>query len=298
MVYILTIINKITLIIQAFFIAVIGTVFPPILLFFPSIFIFQEIKEGVTIGFGMFLITCAMLIPVSYYYATMVLTLFGPLILIYHLMMSKSFEQNSIVFIAATLFFLSMIIFGFANGINPDLLQSKELMDAFVKMQESIGVTNTIPTTELTIIYNRSLQLMPAVLVIISLVLSYFTFYATLKKIIALKGLNMSYQSFMYFNIPRGLVVAGVVAIGLVSAFGDRYFGSARLVIENLLLVFSSILFFVGLSVIMFLLTKLKAGRFVKVLVTTMGFIVPGAQIVFVVAGLLDNIFNFRRLAN
>lgn len=284
------------LIIQAVFIAVIGSVVPPIFLFFPAIFVFQAMSEGITKAFGMFAITCAMLLMVSLDYAIVVFTLFGPMILVYHFMMSKNFDQNSTVFIAATMFFVSMIVTFYSYGLNSEVLQSKEIIDTFIKTQNAMGLEGQISNSDWKILYNRSLQLMPAVLVIISLILSYSTFFISVKRLITLKGLQLNYKPFMYFNIPKGIVLAGIFSIGALYAFGDQLFGSSELVIENLLLVFSTILFFLGLSVIMFMLNKLKAGGFIKTIVPIIGFLIPGAQLLFIATGLLDNIFNFRRL--
>lgn len=288
--------NKIVLVIQAVFIAVIGSMFPPMFLLFPAIFVFEAMSEGILKSFLMFIITCMFLVTVSIDYAVIIFSLFGPMILIFHLMMSKNFDQHSTVFIAAAMFFVSVIVVLYAFGVNPELLKSKEIINSFLDMQKTMGF-NQISETDLMILYNRSLQLMPATFVIMSLILSYITFYVSVKRLIVLRGLDINYKPFMYFNAPRGIIMAGVISIGALYAFGDQIFSGANLVIENLVLVFGSILFFLGLSVVMFMLNKMKAGGFIKFIVPVLGFMIPGAQILFIATGLLDNIFNFRRLA-
>ena len=87
---------------------------------------------------------------------------------------------------------------------------------------------------------------MPAMLVIISLLLSYVTYHLSIRKLILKQGLKLNYQPFIYFNLPKGILFVGAFSIAVLYSFGDILFESPNLVIENLILVFSSILFFIG----------------------------------------------------
>lgn len=288
--------NKFILVTRAVLIAAIGMVFPPAFLFLPAIFVGEAISGGVMSAFSMFFVANALLTMISLNYAIVVFTLFGPMILVFHWMMHKNYDQNSTVVLAAVMFFISIFVTSYSYGVSPEMLKSKEVLESFIQVQNNMSIEK-LSTAELTMLYNRSLQLMPAMLVIISLLLSYVTYHLSIRKLILKQGLKLNYKPFIYFNLPKGILFVGVFSIAGLYSFGDRLFESPNLVIENLILVFSSILFFLGMSVIMFILNKIKAGRFIKILVPLFGFLVPGAQFVFIAMGVLDNIFNFRRLA-
>ncbi|WP_455256948.1 DUF2232 domain-containing protein [Peptoniphilus asaccharolyticus] len=296
MIEITTTLNKLILVTRAVFIAIVGTIFPPAFLFLPAIFVFEAISEGVLKSFLMFFAASVLLSIVSLDYGIVVFTLFGPMILVFHWMLSKNYDQHSTVFMAAAMFFISIFITAYSYGISSDMLKSKEVIEKFIQVQNNVNIEK-LSVAEWTIIYNRFLQLMPAMLVIISLLLSYMTYHMSVKKLISTQGLKVNYQPFIYFSLPKGVLFAGVFSIAAVYSFGDQIFESPNLVIENLMLLFSSILFFLGLSVIMFMLNKIKASGFIKFLIAFLGFLVPGAQFVFIAMGVLDNIFNFRKLA-
>ena len=98
--------NLIKLTVKAMFIAVGGVVFPFVFIFFPSQFISESIKEGIVKTMASFLAVCLLLaLLIGPSVGIGILTLFGPMILIFNYMIVNKKDVDHTIVITAVIFF-------------------------------------------------------------------------------------------------------------------------------------------------------------------------------------------------
>ena len=171
--------NLIKLTVKAMFIAVGGVVFPFVFIFFPSQFISESIKEGIVKTMASFLAVCLLLaLLIGPSVGIGILTLFGPMILIFNYMIVNKKDVDHTIVITAVIFFVSMILNAYSLGITPETLKSQETINKFIELQGSLMQSGSTTvdiadqTEALTVLYNKSLQIMPAILLLVSLFFS------------------------------------------------------------------------------------------------------------------------------
>ncbi|WBW49866.1 DUF2232 domain-containing protein [Peptoniphilus equinus] len=281
-------------IVRGTLVASVGSFFPLIFIFYPHIFLTRSMTDGVVKGFSLFTISCALLMAMySFSYGLFVFAAFGSMILVMHMMLANRFDQNSTVFVGAAMLLVGGVVALYAMGVNFSSLRSQEILDAIVAAQKSMNVE--LGRTEVMMVYNRMLQLMPAMIIILSLMISYGAYFLTVKGLLSTQAVAVSYQPFIYLTIPRGIVAAGIGSVAGLYIFSGET-GISGLVMENVAVIFGALLFFLGLSVIMFILHKRRVHGFLRVMVPVLGILVPFAQLMIIFLGLLESLFNFRRL--
>ena len=77
---------------------------------------------------------------ISLNYAIIVFTLFGPMILVFHWMMHKNYDQNSTVVLATVMFFISIFVTSYSYGVSPEMLKSKEVLESFIQIQNNMSI--------------------------------------------------------------------------------------------------------------------------------------------------------------
>lgn len=293
--------NLLGLILKASIVGICGAMFPVIYLFFPAMFVTESIKEGILKTMAVFLFVCVLVGAVfGVNMAVAILTVFGPMILIFNFMIINKFSVNTTIISTAILFFVSMIFMAYTAGVTPDMLKSQDTINSFIEMQNGLlsqgRDLGEISLVDATALYNRSLQLMPAVLLLISLCISYITYTRTGRNLLKSDKLIIQPSSFVFFRLPNEMIISGVIGILGVFLFQDFVGSTYKIIIENIVIVFAALLFFQGLSVIKYLMMRSKVNLFLQNLLILGAFVIPGVQFFFVIVGIVDMIFNFRKI--
>lgn len=295
-----TVNNLLKLMTKSTFIALLGSFFPVLYILFPAMFVAESLKEGIVKTMGCFLGVCLILSAlISPLVGISILTMFGPMILIFNYMIINKHDVNTTIVVNAILFFVSMIFISYTSGITPEALKSQEMISKFIEMQRELldsSVSMDLSTADFTMIYNRTLQIMPSVLLLISLFMSYTTYTIAGRSLLRDKKIIMQPSSFIFFRLPNGIVISSIIGVlGIIlfqEAIGDNYF----VIIENIVIVMATLLFFEGLSVAKFFMMRAKLVGFLQILIMVSALVIPGVQIIFIGLGIFDVLLNFRNI--
>ena len=293
--------NLIKLIIKASLLAIVGVFFPLVYILFPAFFVTDSLKEGIVKVMGAFIIVCLFVgVVASPLMGIALLTLFGPMILLFHYLIVNRYSVNTTILLISILFFVSMIVVGYTLGFTPETLKSQDTINNFIQVQKQLfeqnGQNFNISKSEITELYNRTLQLIPSVLLLISLFIAYITYLITGRNLLKSNKLIMQPNSFIFFRLPSELIISGIIGtlgVFLLQSFiGEDY----KVIIDNIVLVYSVLLFIEGLSLLKFLMARARVANFLQIIVIISSFLIPGIQIIFSMIGFLDVIFNFRKI--
>lgn len=293
--------NLIKLTVKAMFIAVGGVVFPFLYILFPYQFVSESIKEGIIKTMASFLAVCLLLaLLIGPGVGIGILTLFGPMILIFNYMIVNKKDVDLTIIVTAVIFFVSMILNAYTLGITPEMLKSQETINKFIEFQGSLMQSGNVAvdiadqTAALTVLYNKSLQIMPAILLLVSLFLSYITYSLTGRSLIKANKLIIQPNSFIFFRLPVGMIVSGIIGVLGVYIFQDIIGGNYKIIIDNIMIVYSALLFFQGLSIAKFFMVRARVNNFLQLLIVLGALLIPGAQIIFIILAVVDIVMNFR----
>mgnify|MGYP001268904148 CR=1 FL=1 len=294
--------NLLKLMTKSSLIALLGSFFPVLYILFPAMFVAESLKEGIVKVMGCFIGVCLILaILISPVVGISVLTMFGPMILIFNYMIINKYDVNTTIVVNAIIFFVSMIFISYTFGITPETLKSQDTISKFIEMQKELldaSVNVDFSTSNITMIYNRTLQIMPAILLLMSLFISYTTYTITGRTLLKENRIIMQPSSFIFFRLPNGIVISSIIGVAGVFLFqeliGENYF----VIIENIVIVMGTLLLFEGLSVAKFLMMKARMASILQILIIVCALIIPGVQIIFIVLGFFDVLLNFRNVPN
>lgn len=292
--------NVISIISKSVLIMLIGIVFPLIYIFLPAIFIAESLKSNIFKAMGMFIGCCVMVaLFVDNSIGFFILGAFGPIILIYNYLILNKYEVSTSVVIASVVFFISISVSLYNSGVTTDVINSANSVSKFIEMQSKLmnqDLLEYVSRADLVIAYNKSLQMLPSLIVLISLIVSYLTYLFTGRKLLRSGVLIAQPPSFIFFKIPRGIMFTFFMSSVILYFFKDNVGYSYNLIINNVLVVFNAILFFVGLSNLHFAMIKLQTKSFSKIFLTVGAFLIPMVSASLVLVGFLDTVFNFRKL--
>lgn len=226
--------------------------------------------------------------------------IFAPMILIFHYMILKKKDVISVLLFSTSVLFISILFNCYSYGINAEYLNSQATLNNFINIQKSIidsgSYSTLLDEATLTVLYNKFLQILSGLLVVGSLVTSYITYLIVGRSLLKKGRFIPQPSSFRFLRLPSGLTymisLLFILAIIIKAFVGDF----SSVIVDNLLILFGSILFVLGLSVITFFLSRIKLGSVFKGIGIFILLSIPGSWILLIVVALLDIIFNLRRL--
>lgn len=285
--------------IKSALLAIAGLAFPLLYLFLPAMFVTESIKSGIVKIIAIFSGICLILALVTNpLLASFIFAVFGPMILIFNYMISNRYKVDTTLFVCAGVFFISVLLGSIAIGIDSSDFKSAEYINTFLstqkEMMESLGLD--FNKADILILYKRILQIMPAMLVITSIIVAYITFVITGRSLIKRGEYILQPPSFIFLRLPKGLVRALVISgLGfyLISYF-DIY--DFNIVFDNVFLIFYCLFIFAGISVFSFFTGKYVRNRVIATMFMFMIFLIPGSSNIFALAGIIDYALNVRNL--
>lgn len=293
--------NLVILALKAFVLMTLGVYFPVIYFFVPALFITESLKSGIVKVMAVFLIICcAILYFAGVYSAVSCLLLLGPFILLFNYLIITDRSVDFTIILTAVLFFISMVVVAYFLGITSTTLKSQEMINRFIETQgeliKQMGTNMEVSNSALVAMYNRGLQLIPSVMLLCSLIMSYLTYTFTGRNLLREKKVIKQPSSFIFFRLPSGFLLSGLIGVVLIYLFQDYFGSSYKVILENIIVVYSALLFFQGLSFIKFMLIRARVNRFVQFLIIVAALMFPEFQIVLVILGIADVIVNFRQI--
>lgn len=293
--------NILKLIIQATLIAMIGLFVPIAYVFFPTLFVTHSIKSNIGKSMGALCVVSVILgLLEGVNLGIMIFTLFGPMILLYNYMILSKRSVEATIIINAILFFISMGVVAYTQGITPETLKSQETMNAIKLLEtnviEKVGDIPEISNGAFVALYNKGLQLLPASMLIAALFTSYMTYRQTGYDLFKEKIIIIQPSSFAFFRLPSGVFLSGIIGITVIYMLKETLGIEFDIIMENMFIVYLALLFFEGLSLAKFLLMRLKVGPILQFIVFILMLSLNSLQLGMVIAGFLDLIFNFRKI--
>lgn len=237
--------------------------------------------------------------------ATIIL-MFAPLSLALNYCIKNRKTSFDTILISTAAFFLSFIILMVFEGKVENLNLGKQLEETFtqvltvqIDMFKDMGMTNyeILQITDLLENnYKSIIVLIPSIIGIFSLVVSYANLFLSSVVLRKMGYGTVNPQRFSRFKLPNNIVpgigIMLLVAI-IVKKFQIQYHEA---LLFNLTFLVGFIFFIQGLAVLDFLLIKAKTRSIFRILILSLNIIfIPMSSILFFL-GILDTIFDIRKI--
>lgn len=291
------------LLLQSTLMALGGSIFPILFLFFPALFLSQTGRQGIVRVMLIFLsVTCltgAIFGPIN---GLIMLSLFGPLILVLDYCI-RTQRPVGLTILVATLVFLFSIAFNFYTTGVFEALESGSLFKEAMALQEDIISKAQLTDLEADRFLGQVgealglLQtLLPAILLLISLATVYVSYSMTGKARLLRGEKIMAPAPFLFVRLPENLIMTSLVASFVLISLAGLLNIEVRALSYNIAFVVSGLLFFQGLAVLNFYLFRFMPIGILRGILIAFLLVLPFVQISLVALGLLDQWFNFRRI--
>ena len=139
-------------------------------------------------------------------------------------------------------------------------------------------------------------SILPALLIVSSTFIAYINYYASSRLVKNSGKKEIDIPKFSMINFPAH-VIMGLGMIMLIS-YALKYVGNFNYIqlLNNLSVLIYVIFLIEGLSLTVFLINKMKIGNFLKVLFITIIALSSLLNIILFSMGMLDIIFDFRKI--
>lgn len=289
------------LILKSILLATFGLLFPVIYIYFPYNFLYLGIKDSIFKAGIVFLIVIAILaLSFGKAAALSLFTIFLPMILLMHYMSVTKRPAKYTVLVGTIAMFVSFGTVLYTMGITPEYIENGKALQDFLQMvgtflKNANVEMNAEITHNLTNLFNQVVNTLPAILLIGSIVISYFTLYLAGNKLL-FKGIVINKPNpFYFFKLPKALGFITLVIMTLNLGFSSLFEGYESYLL-NISLIFSFFFMAEGLSLIYYYLKSKRVSRFILIAVFMFSIYVTYMQVVLGFLGILDSILNFRKL--
>lgn len=202
-----------------------------------------------------------------------------------------------------------VILISFAlTGFSPDYLQSQaqEAMDMTMEMYEQMGLIEQLAERGLSEEQIQStmqglltviIYLIPGFMIVSSLSSAFLSFYVSR---LVLKKMHISLPDippFKTWRIPWYYIWGFIAAFGLFLLGDYAQIKAAKIIGQNVMLVYAPIFFVIGMAILNFYLNKFNVGKPIRSLIVIMTLLnFPFAFMLFASLGMFDTLIDYRRL--
>ncbi len=282
-------------------------VVPLLMLFIPIPFAILGIRNGIYINVISITATSLIIgVLLGFISGVSIILIFAPLSLALNYCISKRKSSMETILITTIAFFISfLVLIGLEANIS-DLNLTKQLENNFtqlltmqIDMLNEMGMSKyeVLRTTDLLEnAYKTIIILIPSLISIFSLVVSYVNLLFS-SIILRKMGYGITnYKKFSKFKLPNNIIPG--IGIMLFTAFIIKtlkiQYHEALLI--NITFLISFVFFLQGLAVLDFLLIKSKLHLVFRILIISLNIIfIPMSSILFFI-GILDSIFDIRKI--
>lgn len=299
-------VRTLALIVGISLVMVIGlNLFPIILFLFPLAFIVIGVKFNLRESFMSILMTSLLVgIIVDPPSGIVLFAIFGPMSLLIAYGIRKRKKAVEIIIPSSIVIFvliiISFMIFGNESGV---LDQLEEDFQSYAGMQmtrlEDMELTNIESfriMEELENDYQDILAILPSFFIIMSVFISYINYYFST---LILRRLGLGIRDnpqFSEFSLPKNFIL-GTLIMFLTIYLLNRFDGvSARMIYLNVLFLVVVLFLIQGLSVLDHQLRKRRVNSIIRIIVIAMIIFAPLIISIMVIVGMVDLIFDFRKL--
>lgn len=291
--------NLFKIFLKALGLSMLSIIFIPVIFFIPSMFLYYAYHDSLVKSILLLFGVCFLVGTLSVSYGIFLFTLIAPLVIVQHLMMMYKMKSKYTVICGGAIAFISMVMILYAFGIDGNSLLSEEGISNYLKNAEELFRNSGMDMANfesmkstLIISFRNSVRLIPAIAVISSFALSYITYTRSAKMLLFGGKIISQPTSFVFFGVPLGFSFALLLAIVIL----DMAFPEMSNFSFNLKAIFAVMMFFQGISVLIFFMYRIKIGKFVQLISVLIIILFSWTQILFVAVGFFDSIFNIRGL--
>lgn len=289
---------------RSMLISFVGMIFPFIYIFFPSMFVVEAVKKGIIQVMATLILVVALIGMVfGPLNAIIVFTIFGPLILIFHYMITTNKSISQTFMATSVIFFISIIVLMLAFGIDSNVLNSQETINSITSFYGKIASDAGMSETDIMAFrqtaeyfYKKFLQIMPSVMIITSVVMSYFTYTIVGRTLLASGKFIKQPSSLEFLKIPREIIILSIVTFAITYFLSDTLGEWAQVFNINLLNIIYFLLFANGIGLLKFLMTRHGIKRFLQFVFIGLCLAISSLQLLVILLGGLDELFNFRKI--
>lgn len=231
--------------------------------------------------------------------------IYAPYISISIYLIRKNYKAIKVIIYSALVLFICMMIIYAALSIQGvDLIsQLREGISQTISAQMEILSESGLTTFELLkerdflrARYDIILMIIPSTMIISMFIWSYINYLLTSMGSERI-GINIaSLAKFSRFRLPNNYAIGTLVMI--ITAFIIRWMNIsyADSIFINIIIIVGGLLFIEGLSVISYLLQRLRMKKFMRVITYVFIFLTPQTLPVITILGGMDVIFDFKKV--
>lgn len=231
--------------------------------------------------------------------------LFAPFIITSIILIRKRTKPNKVVLFAGAIFFISsLIIYGILNLNGVDLIAQLEegfslILSGQMEYLKDMGFTSYELLERRDYLkseYETILLLIPSVMLVSSLTVSYINYLLTtmgLRKF-GLSIINM--PRFSKFRMPDNFSIGALIMIASAFLITRMNISYADALYVNIMVLLGITLFIQGLSVVSFFLIKIKTKKFIRVISYLIILFTPQLFSAISILGGVDVIFDLRKI--
>ncbi|GAB6085847.1 DUF2232 domain-containing protein [Alkaliphilus crotonatoxidans] len=289
--------------IVAAFLAVAFILIPPLLLLamlLPAPFIVLVSRHSMVYSLISLVISSVLMsIIIGPVLAVINLLIFIPMALVMGDLIKKGYEEFSIIGIgtAITVLTIFLLIQIFSVALNISVINeiSLILQDAIENQTEMLMSMN-LQVNNIKEMVDTFMMVFPAVIVVHGILVSFINYFvsgAILKK---LDNRELSLSEFSNFKLPNNIVMGSFIIILLTYLTGFFEGIYTNTLLANVLVIFTFIFFTQGLAFISYLLKKMKIIKPLRIAILIGMVIVSPLMTLISLMGLIDSVFDMRRL--
>lgn len=288
---------------------VIATVVLPPLFFvffsyFVGLYVAESVKMGIIRTMSIFAVLCVIIgATFNTNVGLLFFTLLAPIILGFHYCITSKYSMETTIAVTSALFFISIIVLIYSYGANNISDNSDEYLQQLIEIQTQMlstsGASEAVISRakiSITSMYNMTIQLIPGMMVISSLIVSYWSFMIASNRLLREGIIIEAPGRFIYFRLPDRLFTS-ILFIGIVVFVAGSYLGDLRnILINNLFLLFFTLFFIQGVAILHYFAMRGGIPRFIRIIFTVIALVAPGFQMILAMVGAVDNLLDFRKI--
>lgn len=284
-----------------------GMSMPIVALTFPIILTYIGLKEGISKSVITFVASLVIIGVITQDLSTLAIPFqYGILSIFTSYMINKKYKINKIVLYSASLIFIMVLIHmglrWYFTGINTFVELEKTLVEISnqqiatlktgdMKESEISQLSNTLRETTKYIA-----SVFPVLLMISSLFISYINYYISSRLARSSGRVDIDVPEFSKIIFPKHVVTGfGLV---LLASYALKYVGEFNYnqLLDNIFILIYLVFLIEGLSLTVFLINKMKMGKFFKTLFIFLIVASSFLNIVLFSIGVMDIILDFRKI--
>ncbi|MGN9166093.1 DUF2232 domain-containing protein [Tissierellaceae bacterium HCP3S3_D8] len=279
---------------------------PYILLLLPAPFIAFGVKNGIISNVINMIITCMIVGLIDSFGTTLFLIIsFIPITIVSSYLIKKKRKNTEILGISAIVFFISLlIILSFVDagggGFVAQLEEGfKQLLSAQLDMFKDMDLTSyeILKLEELLEnAYKYLLLIMPAILLVLSLVVSYLNYLLATIGLKKMKVGIFNIPKFSRFRLPNNIIPGMLIMFSIAYIMKKMEVPYNEAILVNLVVLVGFMFVIQGLSIVDYFFTRMRVYPIIRVILYILFLFNSPMVTIISILGFIDIIFDIRRI--